>query len=102
MNSSKIFLPESKSFEELMLGKKKYRVPTFQRNYHWKEQHWNDLWEDILAIENAKDPHYMGSVILKKSNDNEYEIIDGQQRFTTITLLILAIYDKLFELQKII
>ena len=99
MNSSKIFLPESKSFEELMLGKKKYKVPTFQRNYRWKEQHWNDLWEDILAIENANDPHYMGSVILKKSGDNEYEIIDGQQRFTTITLLILAIYDRLQELQ---
>ncbi len=99
MNSSKIFLPESKSFEELMLGKKRYKVPTFQRNYRWKEQHWNDLWEDILAIENANDPHYMGSVILKKSSDNEYEIIDGQQRFTTITLLILAIYSKLQELQ---
>lgn len=68
----------------------KFRVPKFQRDYSWEKEQWDDLWQDIEAMIEAKDDHYMGYLVLQTTEGKDYQIIDGQQRFTTITLLILA------------
>ncbi len=84
---------------EILFNGKTYKVPPFQRNYSWKEENWEDLWEDILNIEKTGLPHYMGAVIFKVTeNDDELYIIDGQQRLASIIILAVACIKFLEEL----
>lgn len=74
-----------------------YIIPKFQREYTWNQNQWRDLYDDI--IEN-KSGYFMGSIICIKDTNNAYlEVIDGQQRLTTLCLLLAAIYHKLNELE---
>lgn len=80
-----------------------FHIPEYQRFYSWTKQHWDDLWQDLLNIVNEENrDHYMGTVICKDeetaidteeytANYREYGIVDGQQRFTTLVLLVKAI-----------
>ena len=84
-------------------GKKTFNIPVYQRNYDWKEDQCKRLFDDILNIikYNYEIEHFLGTVVyvLSKSemNFNEYILIDGQQRITTLTLLLKALYDELKE-----
>jgi uncharacterized protein with ParB-like and HNH nuclease domain len=69
---------------------KVYKVPSYQRDYSWKQDHWEDLWADILAILNGDSIHYMGSIVLQNKGDKKFSVIDGQQRLSTLTLIVLA------------
>ena len=57
-----------------------------------------DLWNDIQLAAETKNAHYMGSVVLQSTNGKEFSVIDGQQRFTTLTILTLAIIDAIQKL----
>ncbi|MFT2771895.1 DUF262 domain-containing protein [Helicobacter pylori] len=70
-----------------------YSIPNYQRDYAWKGKNFRDLWEDLEeAIEyNKKDQgHFIGTMVVAKNEDNKklYGIIDGQQRTTTIFMLL--------------
>jgi len=69
-----------------------YRVPPFQRDYSWDEDHWDDLWQDIMGLfeEDGDTDHYMGYLVLQSSDNKRFDIIDGQQRLTTLSVMILA------------
>ena len=84
------------NFADLMANGKLYRVPPFQRDYSWKEEQWEDLWEDLMdAYHNEASHHYMGAVVLVPQSDTEWLILDGQQRFATLSILVLAAIDVL-------
>lgn len=80
-----------------------YHIPKYQREYTWGKWNWERLLEDI----DENDPGYfMGSLICVKDSDPTgpgdqiiYEVVDGQQRLTTLSLLMMAIYERLSELQ---
>ncbi|MDZ4236699.1 MAG: DUF262 domain-containing HNH endonuclease family protein [Hydrogenophaga sp.] len=75
---------------------KKYRVPPFQRDYAWEEEHWEDLWNDVLELQGKPGTfHYMGALVVKAVSDREFEIIDGQQRIATLSVLTLAVIHRL-------
>ena len=80
------------TFRELLGNGKKYKVPVYQRDYSWKEEHWEELWLDIKSLINSSDIHYLGSIVLQNGNREKkiYTIIDGQQRLATLSILILA------------
>lgn len=88
------------SLSDIIGNGKTYTVPPYQRDYSWKKDHWEDLWNDILAIKTTGNVHYMGSIVLQNMGDKRYHVIDGQQRFSTLTLIVLAIIKKLNELIK--
>jgi len=69
-----------------------YRIPRFQRDYSWTEEEWEDLWADINGrIKLDGEPaHYMGYLVLQSSDDKTFDVIDGQQRLTTLSLIVLA------------
>lgn len=74
---------------------KKFIIPVYQRAYSWKREHCESLFKDLMNVyENNYVSHFFGSVVYV-SNDvrgcNEHIIIDGQQRITTVSLLLLAI-----------
>jgi uncharacterized protein with ParB-like and HNH nuclease domain len=79
-----------------------FSIPKYQREYAWKRHNWEELINDL--IENDKG-HFLGSIIcVDRSKDalktRILEVIDGQQRITTISILYLAIYDELLELME--
>ncbi|NDW12479.1 DUF262 domain-containing protein [Bacteroides sp. 214] len=72
-----------------------YRVPQFQRDYSWTQDNWEDLWNDIEIAVESKQMHYMGSIVLQSNDSKDFLIIDGQQRFTTLSILVLAIISEI-------
>ncbi|MDA3798237.1 MAG: DUF262 domain-containing HNH endonuclease family protein [Kiritimatiellae bacterium] len=77
-----------------------YEVPKFQRDYSWDNEQWDDLWQDIEALlDGDEDDHYMGYLVLQTSNNKNHKIIDGQQRITTLSLLIIAVLMNLKRLE---
>ena len=76
-----------------------FHIPKYQREYTWGKYDWSKLIEDIYDSDLG---HYMGSVIcvhekeeLTPSEELIYDVVDGKQRLTTISLMLMAIYDKL-------
>ncbi len=86
------------NLNDILGNGKIYRVPQFQRDYSWEQDNWEDLWNDIELAKETSTAHYMGSVVLQSNTAKEYLIIDGQQRFTTLTILTLAIIDAIQKL----
>lgn len=81
----------NETFVRLMGNGLRYSVPRYQRDYSWTEEQWSDLWYDIMQMLEDNDSHYMGYLVLQTSDDKNYQIIDGQQRLSTLCILILAI-----------
>lgn len=67
-----------------------YTVPMYQRDFSWKSDQWEDLWNDILEIGKTENVHYMGSIVFQDMGNKHFNIIDGQQRFCMLTLIVLA------------
>lgn len=86
-------------FLELLDGNKQFAVPIFQRRYSWEKKHCDKLWDDVLSLgrSSISQFHFIGSIVYidpKVSNASkvrELQVIDGQQRLTTLTLLIAAL-----------
>lgn len=86
-------------FVRLMSNGFHYEVPKYQRDYSWDKEQWSDLWYDLMQMIEEKDSHYMGYLVLQTSDDINFTIIDGQQRITTICILILAVINYLKKIQ---
>lgn len=81
------------------------KIPVYQRNYDWTETNVRRLMEDIKTVVEEKKPHFIGAIVYMESQNSdlgmpEYLIIDGQQRLTTITLLLQALKDLCDESDK--
>ena len=85
----------------------KFIIPDYQRPYKWDNEKCEILWQDLTGFFADKKPneeYYLGTIVTCKSNENpksEIEVIDGQQRITSILLLLRAFYSKL-ENSKIV
>ena len=89
----------NKTYRQLMGNGMRYEIPKFQRDYTWEAEQWDDLWQDIKTLlSDEENEHYMGYLVLQTSNNKEFQIIDGQQRLTTMSLLILATLKSLKDL----
>ena len=82
------------------VGNEQFIVPVYQRRYLWSKDQWMDLWNDIQNIEVGED-HFLGSIVVINPQHNieinQFEVVDGQQRLTTLSLLIAALRDSLFQ-----
>ena len=67
-----------------------FEIPRYQRGYAWEKQQIRDLFDDIKEAIDSNSNHYIGTVVLSKcaADPKKYYVVDGQQRLTTITLLI--------------
>jgi uncharacterized protein with ParB-like and HNH nuclease domain len=88
------------TFRKLLGNGLTYYVPPFQRDYSWGPDEWEDLWQDISSLfeEDGEPAHYMGYLVLQSKDSKQFQIIDGQQRMTTLSLLILAVLKSLKDL----
>ncbi len=74
----------------------RYIVPDYQRPYSWEIDHCKQLWDDFLNFLNkdpsSEDKYFLGNIVIYKEHES-YVVIDGQQRLTTLVLLIKALFD---------
>ena len=89
------------ALHKLLDGKPQYQVPLFQRTYSWSEDEWEKLWEDILEIYAMEKPlsHFIGAVVTQQVSDipghaTKHLLIDGQQRLTTLLILLSSVRRK--------
>jgi hypothetical protein len=85
-------------------------VPVWQRPYSWYKSEWDALWKDICRVDEKSDKltHFLGSVVLRSEkfeglpdHSQRYEIVDGQQRVATLTILLVAIRDRIGEIDGV-
>jgi alkylated DNA nucleotide flippase Atl1 len=100
------------NLQKLLEGTKQYRVPLYQRTYSWKTDQLQRLWDDLVKLtedrhERGGDAtHFIGSLVLAPSPTvgpaglQEFLVVDGQQRLTTLTLLLSAIRDHRAETEN--
>ena len=71
---------------------KRFIIPLYQRNYDWKEENCEQLFQDLMKLHNSKrKSHFFGSIVssIQPGTEDRF-IIDGQQRITTVSLLLIA------------
>jgi len=96
-----------------LFANKCFRIPNYQRGYAWGESQLNDLWDDIMDIQKngpTYRPHYTGAITLQQIDVNDltpaekklsstgmeyYNVVDGQQRLTTIVIMLNALKNKI-------
>ena len=94
----------------LLLSDKKsdFLIPDYQRPYAWKETQCQTLWDDLVSFAfpdnnsdkfDRNDEYFLGSIVTFENEDKKKEVIDGQQRLTTLMLLLRAFYDKFGNMQ---
>lgn len=87
-------------FMQIINGASQFVIPVFQRDYAWQEPQCAQLWRDVMRASAAPGPngHFLGSIVYSPTGDNQagftrWLLIDGQQRLTTLTLLLAALRD---------
>lgn len=90
-------------------SKADFLIPDYQRPYAWEEPECQTLWEDIFnfafpdrdysKFDRNKDEYFLGPIVTFKNESNKMEVIDGQQRLTTLMLLLRAFYEKFGNMQ---
>ena len=80
-----------------LFNDKFFEIPRYQRGYAWEKQHIREMFEDIKEAIDTNSSHYIGTVVLSKcsSDPKKFYIVDGQQRLTTITLLIAQLLNRI-------
>ncbi|NHF68025.1 DUF262 domain-containing protein [Xanthomonas hortorum] len=78
-----------------VLKTRRFRVPPYQRSYAWEDEHVDALLADIEdAIRGGEREYFLGSLVVTGPVERRFEVVDGQQRLTTVSLLIAAIRDR--------
>lgn len=101
---------DQQTIKELFTNKKAdFLIPDYQRPYAWDENECQTLWDDIFAFafpndnysefDSENDEYFLGPIVTFKNDDNKQEIIDGQQRLTTLMLLLRAFYSYFGNMQ---
>lgn len=89
------------SLQPVLEGTKQYVIPLFQRAYRWKRKDWETLWDDLMDLyaDATGREHFMGAIVtmpveMSPHGINKFVLIDGQQRLTTLFLILALIRDQ--------
>src|SRR5438132_3358637 len=91
--------PNSATLADILSRQNQYVVPVFQRFYRWERPQWDKLWENLMELRTpeSEGQHFMGFLVFFPETtaqlDQRLHVIDGQQRLTTLSLLLIAIRD---------
>lgn len=105
---SKLNVDQKTIFELFSDKKADFLIPDYQRPYAWDEEQCQTLWDDLFIFafpENNSDTfddneeYFLGSIVMFKNEGGQSEVIDGQQRLTTLMLILRAFYDKFAMMQ---
>lgn len=96
---SVVFKPEAKTVRKIFGDADSYyRIPDYQRPYRWDDERVEELWDDIsLAMEQGDETYFLGPMVLIRNKDGPFDVVDGQQRLTTLTILFCVLRDLYFQ-----
>lgn len=102
------FTTETRAITDIFQRSVQYSIPRYQRNYVWRQVNWRELIVDIrFSMDNGDEipwSHFLGTIVLNKMVSDKgidrYEIIDEQQRLTTIYILIISIFGRLKQINE--
>ena len=80
--------------QQFLVGKT-LRIPPYQRDYAWTTDQVEDLFDDVQEAIDSRTGNYLGTVVLAQGTDLAYEIVDGQQRLATLTIMVQALLQQL-------
>lgn len=87
--------PTESTLKEFFEGDKQFFIPVYQRAYSWEEPQWNTFLEDLEEATKGENHYFFGNVLLEKDGNNRLDIIDGQQRLTTIIIFVRCLVNVL-------
>lgn len=105
---SKLNVDQKTIFDLLSDKKADFLIPDYQRPYAWNEEQCQTLWDDIFLFSfpdnnyeafDDNEEYFLGSIVTYKNEKGKSEVIDGQQRLTTLMLILRAFYDKFSNMQ---
>ena len=105
---SKLNVDQKTIFELFSDKKADFLIPDYQRPYAWGEDQCQTLWDDIFQFSfpdnnyeafDENEEYFLGSIVTFKNEKGKSEVIDGQQRLTTLMLILRAFYDKFANMQ---
>lgn len=92
---------ETMLFQYMEGSSKRFIIPVYQRNYDWKIEQCKRLYDDLIKVHKEnRNTHFFGSIVSSRDDQlgmQEYLIIDGQQRLTTVSLMLLALHNLMVE-----
>src|ERR1017187_1091042 len=74
--------------------KRFFSIPDYQRGYAWEDKQINDLIKDIENLYNNEHKHYTGTIVASKVDNENFDIVDGQQRITTLIIILSLLYHR--------
>lgn len=83
--------PNKTTIKKFFEGEKQYTIPLYQRAYSWEKEQWNDLLDDLEEATKGENHYFFGNVLFEEINGETNDIIDGQQRITTIIIFARAL-----------
>lgn len=100
-NEESIFEVKKEKFIKIFKKDNNFEIPEYQRPFSWEEKQLNDLWDDLSsASKRGYSEYLLGTVYLQEANHNVFKILDGQQRFISMYLLLKSLnYKCLPELE---
>jgi uncharacterized protein with ParB-like and HNH nuclease domain len=102
MTNLQTFKPDNMTISDLLSCDAIYVIPNYQRQYSWAAEELEELWNDLYeAFSNNKDEcYFLGSVVVVDDNKSHHEIVDGQQRITTIMVMLNVLLKTFPDINK--
>lgn len=87
--NNQTFKPENQTICDLFLCNAIYTIPNYQRQYSWDTEKLDDLWNDLYDsfINSPSDNYFLGSIVVIDDGKGKHELVDGQQRITTLMIM---------------
>lgn len=102
--------PQDKTIKELLLSGRQFIIPRFQREYSWDKKNYKEFLDDMLnclIVSDGKviyDQYFLGTMLFVgdcfEGDKSEIDVVDGQQRLTTITILFSALSDRFLQINQ--
>lgn len=90
MNNNEIFKPENKNISDIFSFTGIYTIPNYQRQYSWNDENLEELWDDLYNsyVDGIDKCYFLGSIVIVDRGNGEQELVDGQQRITTLMIML--------------
>lgn len=93
--------PKKETIKEFFQGDKQYIIPVYQRAYSWEEKQWEVFLRDLEEAAKGKNNYFFGNILIERLEGKEaFDVIDGQQRMTTISIFMRSMHDVLSNRAK--
>ena len=102
MNNTDIFKPDNLTISDIFSFTGIYTIPNYQRQYTWDDENLEELWNDLLdSYSSGIDKcYFLGSIVVVDKKNGEHELVDGQQRITTLMIMLNVLHKNFVSINE--